>query len=162
MDFDLTPEQQMMVATAEQIAARFDPEYWREKDESESYPEDFVEEIGANGFFGLPVPEHYGGIELGLTEMALAMEALCRGGGGGGPALGYLFGVLGTLSILAHGNERQKEDYLPDMASGKKICAFGLSEPNAGTNTLNIETVARPEGDEYVINGGKWFITNMD
>ncbi|MGI9287682.1 MAG: acyl-CoA dehydrogenase family protein [Pseudomonadales bacterium] len=162
MDFDLTPEQQMMVATAEQIAARFDPEYWREKDETESYPDDFVEEIGANGFFGLPVPEHYGGIELGLTEMALAMEALCRGGGGGGPALGYLFGVLGTLSILAHGNERQKEDYLPDMASGKKICAFGLSEPNAGTNTLNIATVARPEGDDYVINGGKWFITNMD
>lgn len=161
MNFDLTLEQQMMVETAEQISARFDPEYWRDKDEKGEYPAEFMQEIGAQGFFGLPVPEKYGGMQLGLTEMVVAMEALCRGGGGGGPALGYLFGVLGTLSILHHGNEQQKQRYLPDMAAGKKICAFGLSEPDAGTNSLNITTHARREGNEFVINGAKWFITNM-
>ena len=84
MDFDLTLEQQMMVETAEQISARFDPEYWREKDESGEFPAAFMAEIGAQGFFGLPVPEQYGGMGLGLTELAVAMEGLCRGGGGGG------------------------------------------------------------------------------
>jgi len=94
--------------------------------------------------------------------LTLAMEALCRGGGGGGPALGYLFGLLGNLSILHHGNDEQKSRYLPDMASGAKICAFALSEPDAGTNSLNITTFARREGDEFVISGGKWFITNIE
>ena len=162
MDFDLTLEQQMMVETAEQISARFDPEYWREKDEEGAYPADFLAEIGAQGFFGLPVPEEFGGMGLGLTELAVAMEGLCRGGGGGGPALGYLFGLLGNLSILHHGNDEQKARYLPDMATGAKMCAFGLSEPDAGTNSMNITTFARREGDEFVINGGKWFITNIE
>ena len=162
MDFDLSLEQQMMVDTAEQISARFGPEYWREKDEEGAYPADFIAEIGAQGFFGLPVPTAYGGMGLGLTKLTLAMEALCRGGGGGGPALGYLFGLLGNLSILHHGNDEQKSRYLPDMASGAKICAFALSEPDAGTNSLNITTFARREGDEFVISGGKWFITNIE
>lgn len=162
MDFDLSLEQQMMVDTALQISARFDPEYWREKDEAGEYPQDFMDEIGAQGFFGLPVPEQYGGMGLGMTELVVAMEALCRGGGGGGPALGYLFGLLGNLSVLHHGNDEQKERYLPEMAAGNKICAFGLSEPDAGTNSLNIKTFARREGNEFVINGGKWFITNIE
>jgi acyl-CoA dehydrogenase len=162
MDFDLSLEQQMMADTAAQISARFDPEYWRDKDETGEYPAEFIAEIGSQGFFGLPVPEAHGGMGLGLTELAVAMEALCRGGGGGGPALGYLFGLLGNLSVLHHGNEEQKSRYLPDMATGKKMCAFGLSEPDAGTNSLNITTFARREGDEFVINGGKWFITNIE
>ena len=137
MDFDLSPEQQMMADTAIQISARFDPEYWRDKDESGTYPSEFIAEIGKQGFFGLPVPEAYGGMGLGLTELSVAMEALCRGGGGGGPALGYLFGLLGNLSVLHHGNEEQKRRYLPDMATGKKISAFALSEPEAGTNSVN-------------------------
>lgn len=161
MDFELSLEQQMMVDTAEQISAKFDPEYWREKDDSGEYPAEFIAELGAAGFFGLPVSEQYGGMETGITEMTVAMEALCRGGGGGGPALGYLFGVLGTLSIIAHGSDAQKQRYLPEMAAGNTICAFGLSEPNAGTNTLNIETFAERDGSDFVVNGGKWFITNF-
>ncbi|MFK7733277.1 MAG: acyl-CoA dehydrogenase family protein [Pseudomonadales bacterium] len=162
MDFELSAEQQMMATTAEQIAARFDPEYWREKDEQGEFPSEFVKEIGEQGFFSLPVPEEFGGMAMGLTEMAVAMEALCRGGGGGGPALGYLFGILGTLSILHHGSDEQKKAYLPDMASGKKLAAFGLSEPDAGTNTLNITTSAKRDGDSYLISGAKWFITNIE
>jgi acyl-CoA dehydrogenase len=162
MDFSLTEDQRMMANTATQISAKYGPEYWREKDEQGAYPKEFLEEIGNQGFFGLPVPEEYGGLGMGLTELAIAMEALCSGGGGGGPALGYLFGLLGNLSIRHHGNEDQKTKYLPDMAAGRKICAFALSEPDAGTNSLNIKTFARKEGSKYIINGGKWFITNIE
>ena len=79
-----------MVATAEAVAQRFGPEYWREHDENEAYPEAFVSALGEHGFFGVTVPEALGGSGQGLSELVLVMEALCRGGGGGGPALGYL------------------------------------------------------------------------
>ena len=97
----LTETQAMMVATAEAVAQRFGPEYWREHDENEAYPEAFVSALGEHGFFGVTVPEALGGSGEGLSELVLVMEALCRGGGGGGPALGYLFGLLGTMT-LAH------------------------------------------------------------
>lgn len=161
MNFDLTEDQKMMVNTAEQIAEKFGPEYWREKDDNGEYPQEFLDEIGTQGFFGLPVPEEYGGLGMGLTELALVMEAMCRGGGGGGPSLGYLFGLMGSLSINQHGNQEQKAKYLPATAAGEKTCAFALSEPDAGTNSMNIKTFARKEGSNYVINGGKWFITNL-
>ncbi len=161
MNLSLSDDQRMMVTTAEQIAATYGPDYWREKDENQEYPQQFMDEIGAQGFFGLPVPEEHGGLGLGLTELALVMEALCRGGGGGGPALGYLFGIMGNLSIQNHGNESQKAKYLPEMAVGGKLCAFALSEPDAGTNAINIKTFARRDGSSYIINGGKWFITNI-
>ncbi len=161
MDFTLTQDQQMMVSTAEQIAEHFGPEYWREMDEKGEYPQEFLDEIGKQGFFGLPVPERYGGLGMGLTELALVMEAMCRGGGGGGPSLGFLFGLIGSLSIQHHGNDEQKIKYLPATAVGEKICAFALSEPDAGTNSMNIKTFAEKDGPNYVINGSKWFITNI-
>jgi len=162
MDFDLTYEQQAMADTALDVAQKYGPDYWYEKDEQQSFPREFIDEIGELGFFGLPIPEAYGGVGTGLTEMALVMEAMCRGGGGGGPALGYLFGALGAVSILAHGNEAQKQHYLPLVAQGKLMVAFGLSEPDAGTNSLNIRTFAQRHGDDYVINGNKWFNTNFE
>ncbi|NMP14748.1 acyl-CoA dehydrogenase family protein [Thalassotalea sp. Y01] len=162
MNFDLTMEQQMIADTAADIAKQYGPEYWREKDDNKAYPIEFMNEIGSLGFFGLPLEEKWGGAAAGLTDVALAMEALCRGGGGGGPALGYLFGLLGTLSVSHHANDAQKQKYLPAFAAGEKTCAFALSEPNAGTNSLNIETFAEKDGDDYIINGGKWFITNID
>ena len=76
MNFDLTEDQKMMVNTAEQIAEKFGPEYWREKDDNGEYPQEFLDEIGTQGFFGLPVPEEYGGLGMGLTELALVMEAI--------------------------------------------------------------------------------------
>ena len=151
----------MMVATAEAVAQRFGPEYWREHDESEAYPEAFIAALGEHGFFGVTVPEALGGSGQGLSELVLVMEALCRCGGGGGPALGYLFGLLGTMT-LAHAakSERQLGD-LRALAAGEKLCAFALSEPDAGTNSFNISTAAIEREDDFVINGAKWFITNL-
>ncbi len=94
-----------------------------------------------------------------LTEGALALETLCSEGGGGAPVLNYLMGIMGGLSIAHHGNEAQKQKYLPRIANGDMITAFGLTEPNAGTNSLAIETYAEKKGDHFIINGSKIFIT---
>ena len=151
----------MIVATAEAVAQQFGPEYWREHDENEAYPEAFINALGENGFFGVTVPEALGGSGQGLSDLVLVMEALCRGGGGGGPALGYLFGLLGTMT-LAHAaeSESQRED-LKALATGQKLCAFALSEPDAGTNSFNISTTAIERENDFIINGAKWFITNL-
>ena len=157
----LTDTQSMMVATAEAVAQRFGPEYWREHDENETYPEAFISALGEHGFFGVTVPEPLGGSGQGLSELVLVMEALCRGGGGGGPALGYLFGLLGTMT-LAHAAESEHQfANLRALAAVEKLCAFALSEPDAGTNSFNISTTAMEREDHFVINGAKWFITNL-
>ena len=162
MDYALNDEQRLLVETSLALGGEFGPDYWMEKDDQQSYPVEFFQAMGQHGFYSLGLPEELGGTEAGLTEIALAMEALCRGGAGGGPALGYLFGTLGANIINSHGNEAQKSANLPDMAQGKRMCAFGLSEPDAGTNALNIKTYARRDGDDYVISGAKWYSTNIE
>ncbi|NDG44131.1 MAG: acyl-CoA dehydrogenase [Gammaproteobacteria bacterium] len=157
----LTETQAMMVATAEAVAQRFGPEYWREHDENEAYPEAFVSALGEHGFFGVTVPEALGGSGQGLSELVLVMEALCRGGGGGGPALGYLFGLLGTMTLAHAAASEDQLACLRALASGEKLCAFALSEPDAGTNSFNMSTTAIEREDDFVINGAKWFITNL-
>ena len=151
----------MMVATAEAVAQQFGPEYWREHDENETYPEAFISALGEHGFFGVTVPEPLGGSGQGLSELVLVMEALCRGGGGGGPALGYLFGLLGTMTLSHAAESEHQLAHLRALAAGEKLCAFALSEPDAGTNSFNISTTAIEREDHFVINGAKWFITNL-
>ena len=157
----LTETQSMIIATAEAVAEQFGPDYWREHDESEAYPEDFIAALAEHGFFGLTVPEPLGGSGQGLVELVLVMEALCRGGGGGGPALGYLFGLLGTMTLSHAAKTEHQLENLKALASGERLCAFALSEPDAGTNSFNISTTAVERGDDYVINAAKWFITNL-
>jgi acyl-CoA dehydrogenase len=159
MDFKLSDEQKMLVDTAQKIGKKFGPEYWYEKEEKHEFPEDFFEELASNGFLGLGIPEEYGGIGMGLTEGALALEALCSSGGGAAPFIGYAFGTLGGHIIRSHGTHAQKEKYLPAMVAGKLRAALGLTEPDAGTNTLNIRTFAKKENDRYIINGSKIYIS---
>ena len=159
---NLTDTQKLLVETSLALGAQYGPDYWLKMDDEGTYPKEFIDAIGANGFFALGLPEEYGGIQSGLYEQALAMEALCRGGAGGGPALGYLFGALGANVIKSQGNENQKQGLLPRLASGEALCAFGLSEPDAGTNSFNIKTYAKRDGDDYIINGSKWYITNIE
>jgi acyl-CoA dehydrogenase len=159
MDFTLTREQKMIVKAAKDIAKKYGPDYWYEKEENKEFCTDFFEDLGELGFLGLGIPDKYGGTDMTLTEGALAIETLCSHGGGGAPVLSYLMGVVGGLSIVHHGNEEQKKKYLPQIADGNMITAFGLTEPDAGANSLAIETFAEPDGDHYIINGSKIFIT---
>ena len=117
--------------------------------------------IGDFGLLGLPIPEEYGGSGADIVTTCLALEALAEGGHDAG--LGLSVGAhvtIGTAPIWLHGSEEQKRAYLPDLCSGRRIGAMAITEPEAGSDAAAIKTRARREGDEWVINGSKIFITN--
>ncbi len=162
LDFDLTGEQKMLVQTASELARDFGPEYWREKDKTHAFPDEFWKSLVEAGFVGMIIPEKYGGGGMGMSEMILAMETLTSESCGlAGTWFLCLTSIFGGLSLAKHGNEKQKEKYLPKIAMGMEFC-LALTEPDAGTNTLNTQTMAVKEGDEYVINGRKTFISGAD
>lgn len=162
MDFELNAEQKMIVQAASEIAKDFQPDYWREKDRKHEFPERFWKGLVDAGFTGIIIPEIYGGGQMGIFEMVLAMETLTRESCGlAGTWFLVLTSIFGGLSIAKHGNENQKEKYLPRIVKGMEFC-MALTEPDAGTNTLNTRTLAKKDGDEYVINGHKTFISGAD
>ncbi len=158
----MTNEQKMIVQAASEIAQDFQPDYWRKKDKNHEYPVDFWKTLVEAGFVGIVIPEEYGGSEMGMFEMMLAMETLTSESCGlAGMWFLCLTSVFGGLSIVKHGNDQQKEKYLPQIAKGMEFC-LALTEPDAGTNTLNTQTAAVRSGDEFVINGRKTFISGAD
>jgi len=162
LDFELTAEQKMVVDAAKDIAKDFGPEYWREKEKKHEFPDDFWKSLIEAEFTGIVVPEKYSGGGMGMFEMILAMETLASEGCGlAGEWFLCLSSVFGGLSIEKHGTEAQKEKYLPKIAKGMEFC-LGLTEPDAGTNTLNIKTAAVKEGSEFRVNGQKMFISGAD
>jgi acyl-CoA dehydrogenase len=162
LNFELTAEQKMVARAASEIAKNFPPEYWREKDRNHEFPEDFWKALVEAGFVGILIPEKYGGGGMGMFEMILAMETLTSESCGlAGQWLLCLTSIFGGLSIVKHGNDKQKEKYLPRIAKGLEFC-MALTEPDAGTNTLNTQTMAVKDHDEYVINGRKTFISGAD
>jgi acyl-CoA dehydrogenase len=162
LSFELTPEQKMIVSAACDVAKDFDPEYWRNKDKNHEFPDDFWKALVEAGFVSIVVPEKYGGGGMGMSEMLLAMETLTSESCGfAGTWFLCLTSVFGGLSLVKHGNEDQKERYLPKIVKGTEFC-LGLTEPDAGTNTLNIQTAAVEDGDEFVVNGRKTLISGVD
>jgi len=153
----------MIRSTAEAVAAEYGPEYWREKEEEGEFAQGFWDELAEAGFHGLLVPEEYDGAGMGMQEMGLAMETLCAEGCGmAGTWYLVLTGGMATVGIRENGTEAQKERYLPDIAAGERNFSIGITEPEAGTNTLNVATRAEKDGDEYVLNGNKAWISFAD
>jgi acyl-CoA dehydrogenase len=163
MNFDLTPEQKMIASTAKEIAKQFGPEYWREKEEKQEFAGEFWKVISEAGFTGIVIPEEYGGAGRGITELLIAMEELVANGCGlGGAWYLILSEIFGALSISKHGTDQQKEKYLPGIALGELECCLGLTEPDAGSNTLNLKTTAQKRAGRWLINGSKTFISGAD
>ncbi len=128
-------------------------------DKNNQFPTDVVKKMGELGLMGLPYEEKYGGAGLDAASYAIAVEELSRVDGGCGVILSA-HTSLGTYPIYAFGTEEQKMKYLPDLCSGRKVGAFGLTEPNAGSDAGGTETTAEDKGDHYLLNGEKIFITN--
>ena len=128
-------------------------------DKENEFPADAVKKFGEMGLMGIPYPKEYGGAGLDILSYAIAVEELARVDGGTGVILSAHVS-LGTWPIFAYGNEAQKQKYLIPLARGEKIGAFGLTEPNAGSDASGTETTAFLDGDHYILNGGKIFITN--
>jgi acyl-CoA dehydrogenase len=163
MHFESTEERSMIRSTAADVAAEYGPEYWREKEEAGEFGQEFWDELAAAGFHGLLVPPDYEGAGMGIQEMGLVMETLCAEGCGmAGTWYLVLTAGMAAVGINENGTEEQKQTYLPDIANGKRNFSIGITEPEAGTNTLNVATRAEKDGDEYVLNGNKAWITFAD
>lgn len=128
-------------------------------DQKNEFPTDLVKKMGKNGWLGIPYPKEYGGMGLDQISYAIAVEELARVDGGTGVILSA-HTSLGSYPIFAYGTEEQKKKYLVPLAKGEKLGAFGLTEPNAGSDAGGTETTAEKQGDYYILNGGKIFITN--
>jgi len=158
MDYLLTDEQKMIKDLAHKIAEEKVRPVAAKYDQTEKFPWDVLKVISDSDLFGLFIPEEYGGMGVSVMNLCLATEELSRACGG--IAVCYAASALGTFPIVLFGNDEQKKKYLPDLAKGKTIAAFGLTEPEAGSDAGAIKTTARKEGDHYILNGTKHFITN--
>jgi len=158
IDYNLTEDQKMIREACREIAEKHIVPVRAKYDEEETFPWDIIEVMRQADIFGIYIPEEYGGFGGGALETSICMEELSRGCAGIALSLGGT--ALGTYPILLFGNDKQKKKYLPDIASGKKLAAFGLTEPNAGSDVAGIETTAVKDGDHYILNGTKQWITN--
>jgi len=158
MDYLLTDEQKMIQELARKIAEEKIRPVAAKYDQTEEYPWEIIKQLAAADLFGLFIPEEYGGMCTSVLNLCIATEELSRACGG--IAVCYAASALGTFPIVLFGNDEQKKKYLPDLAKGKKIAAFAITEPEAGSDASAIKTTAKKQGDYYILNGLKHFITN--
>src|SRR5215510_8602698 len=159
MNLTLTDEQRALRDGVADICKRYPGEYWRALDVNREYPEAFVKELTESGYLGALIPEQYGGAGLGIFEGALILETIHANGGNAAACHAQMY-IMGT--VLRHGSEAQKKQYLPKIASGElRLQAFGVTEPNAGSDTTKLQTTAIKQGDRYVVNGQKIFISRV-
>lgn len=159
MDFNLTQEQLQIREEIRRVCREFPDSYWREMDKKQEYPEAFVRKLTELGWLAALIPEEYGGTGLGITEASIILEGINRSGGNATACHAQMY-TMGTL--LRHGNGEQKKRFLPKIAGGElRLQAFGVTEPDAGSETTRIQTTATRKGDKYVVQGQKIFISRV-
>lgn len=158
MDYLLSDEQRMIRDLARSIAEEKIVPVRAELDEKEEFPWEIMKVLAESDVFRIFVPEEYGGLGAGAFELCLVIEELSRACGG--VATGYAVTALGTIPIVLFGTDEQKKKYLPDIAAGKKLAAFAITEANAGSDASNMQTTARKDDSDYVLDGTKQWITN--
>ncbi|MCC8082076.1 MAG: acyl-CoA dehydrogenase [Lachnospiraceae bacterium] len=159
MEFGLSKKHEMARSLFKEFAENEVKPLAQEVDEEERFPRETVEKMAKYGFLGIPVPKEYGGQGCDILTYAMCVEELSKVCG----TTGVIVSAHTSLCIdpiLTYGTKEQKEKYVPDLATGKKLGAFGLTEPGAGTDAQGQQTKAVLDGDEWVINGSKCFITN--
>jgi len=158
MDYLLNEQQIMIRDLARQVAQEKIAPVAAEYDEKEEFPWPIVKILSDSDLFGVYIEEKYGGIGGGVLELAICTEELSKACGGISLCLAAT--ALGTYPIILFGSDEQKQKYLPDIAKGKKLAAFAITEPEAGSDAGSIKTTAKKEGDHYILNGTKQWITN--
>ena len=158
MEYFLTEQQELIRSLARRVAEERILPVRAELDENEEFPWAIIKDLADADLFRIFIPEEYDGLGERVFTLCLAVEELSRACGG--VAVTYAADALGATPILLYGNEEQKRKYLPDIASGARLTAFGLTEPTAGSDAGGIRTTAIHDGDDYIINGTKQFITN--
>ena len=162
MDFDL-PESALAVRDGVRaVASKYDHAYWSRCEEEHRFPTEVYQDLCEGGWIGLSIPEEYGGGGQGLLELVVANETLCASGGTAGGFLYVLNPGFGATTIVRHGTDEQKQRLLPGLASGELHFALGLTEPDAGSNAIEISTRAVRDGDDFLIKGQKVWISNLE
>jgi acyl-CoA dehydrogenase len=142
------------------ICSKYPDSYWRDLDAVRGYPDEFINELTQSGYLSALIPEEYDGAGYGLTEASIILEEINHSGGNAGACHAQMY-TMGT--VLRHGSEAQKQKYLPKIASGElRLQAFGVTEPTTGTDTTHLKTMAVRQGDKYVVNGQKVFISRAE
>jgi len=159
MDFMLSDDQQTIRDTILKVASDFDDDYWLEKDKNGGFPEDFYNAFAEAGWLGIAMPEKYGGAGLGITEASLMMQAVAESGAGMSGASALHMNIFGLKPVEIFGNEEQRERFLPPLIQGKEKACFAVTEPNVGLDTTKLKTKATPDGNGYVVNGSKIWIS---
>ncbi|MEZ0578043.1 acyl-CoA dehydrogenase family protein [Nocardioides sp. MH1] len=167
MDFELPDSALAVRDGVAAVAAKYDHAYWSRCEEEHRFPQEAYDDLAAGGWFGLAVPEEYGGGGQGLLELAVANETLCASGGTAGSFFYITTPGFGGMTITRHGTEEQKQRILPGLATGRSQFCLALTEPDAGSNALEITTSARPDGDagsdpDWLIKGQKVWISNVE
>jgi alkylation response protein AidB-like acyl-CoA dehydrogenase len=152
MDFDLSEEQREIQRTVREFCEREVKPYARKWDDEERFPTAVVKALGDLGLLGMTVPESYGGANLGATGVAMVVEEVARYDGSLALTVASHNG-LGTGHLMRFGSEELKRRYLPDVASGRKLAAWGLTEPGSGSDAAAMRTTAVKEGDRWILNG---------
>ncbi|MGF7160806.1 acyl-CoA dehydrogenase [Rhodoligotrophos appendicifer] len=162
MDFSLSDEQKLVVETARKVGERFDPTYWRQKDAAKEYPHECWQAICDAGLAGAMLPEEFGGSGLGMVEVALIIEELCAAGSGSTLAQIFMLNpIFGGVAISRYGSPEMKREWLPKLCTGELKFCMGLTEPDAGSNALEVRSVARADGNGWRLDGQKIWITGV-
>ncbi|RNL78385.1 acyl-CoA dehydrogenase family protein [Nocardioides marmorisolisilvae] len=162
MDFDL-PETALAVRDGvAAVAAKYDNAYWSRCEEEHRFPDEVFKDLGDGGWLGLCIPEEYGGGGQGLLELAVANDTLCASGGTQGTFIYVTTPGFGAMTLVRHGSDEQKQRILPGIADGSIQFCFALTEPDAGSNAIEITTAARRDGDDFLIKGQKVWISNVE
>jgi acyl-CoA dehydrogenase len=162
MDFDL-PETALAVRDGvAAVAAKYDHAYWSRCEEEHRFPDEVFKDLGDGGWLGLCIPEEYGGGGQGLLELAVANDTLCASGGTQGTFIYVTTPGFGAITLVRHGTPAQKQAILPGIADGSIQFCFALTEPDAGSNAIEISPMARRDGDDFLIKGQKVWISNVE
>jgi acyl-CoA dehydrogenase len=159
MDFSFTPDQLAIRDAIAKLCARFDAQYWLERDRDGVFPEDFYRAVAETGWLGIAMPQAYGGAGLGITEAALMMQAVAESGAGFSGASALHMNIFGLNPVVVFGSDEQKQRWLPALIRGQQKACFAVTEPDAGLNTAKVATTARREGGRYVLRGRKIWIS---
>lgn len=155
MDFSVSDDLRLLGESIDALMRDFPDEYWMEKDRKHEFPWEFYNAFAQAGYLGLVVPEEYGGAGLGLVEGAQVLSRVAGSGGALSAATSVHVSLFGMTPVIKFGTEEMKQKYLPPLVAGDLHVAFGVTEPDAGTDTTSIKTFARRDGDHYVIDGRK-------
>ncbi len=159
MSFALSDDQELIRKSVAELAARFDDRYWMEKDLAHEFPTEFYQAIADGGWLGMTIPEEYGGHGLGITEATILLEEVSKSGGGMNAATAIHLSIFGMQPVVVHGSDELKARTLPRIVDGDLHVCFGVTEPGAGLDTSRITTFALRDGDHYVVNGRKVWIS---